>query len=150
MAAHAGYSKRRKELVANGIELYELRPYPGPVPKKIVLGSSKAALHTKTVVFDRKDVFIGSYNLDPRSGDINTEAGLYVNSLELASQVIAYMDEGTRPSNSYRVRINEDKDLYWEIKVGKEEQRYKKDPQSTFWQRFLAGFIRMLPIENQL
>ena len=46
------------------------------------------------MVFDRKDVFIGSMNLDPRSGDINTEAGLYIESPELAAQVIAYMDEG--------------------------------------------------------
>ena len=49
------------------------------------------------MVFDRKDVFIGSLNLDPRSGDINTEAGLYIESPELAAQVIAYMDEGVLP-----------------------------------------------------
>ena len=38
-------------------------------------------------MFDRKDVFIGSFNLDPRSSAINTEAGLYVESPALAAQV---------------------------------------------------------------
>ena len=46
-------------------------------------------------MFDREAVFIGSFNLDPRSASINTEAGLYVESPELAAQVVAYMDEGT-------------------------------------------------------
>jgi phosphatidylserine/phosphatidylglycerophosphate/cardiolipin synthase-like enzyme len=72
-----------------------------------------AALHTKAIVFDRESVFIGSFNLDPRSGSINTEAGLYVESPELARQVIEYMDEGVRPENSYRVLLDDEGDLYW-------------------------------------
>lgn len=57
-------------------------------------GDIEGGLHTKAIVFDHKDVFIGSLNLDPRSTDINTETGLYVESPELAAQVIAWMDEG--------------------------------------------------------
>ena len=94
LAAYAGYSKRRSKLVASGVELYELRPDAGLIDKRILSGKSKAALHTKAMVFDRKDVFIGSFNLDPRSGDINTEAGLYIESPELAAQVISHLDEG--------------------------------------------------------
>jgi putative cardiolipin synthase len=57
-----------------------------------------AGLHTKAMVFDRKDVFVGSFNLDPRSSLINTEAGLYVESPELAAMVAEYMEEGcSRP-----------------------------------------------------
>jgi len=54
-----------------------------------------------------ESVFIGSFNLDPRSGSINTEAGLCVESPELARQVIDFMDEGLRPENSYRVLPDE-------------------------------------------
>jgi putative cardiolipin synthase len=154
LAAHAGYSKHRTELIENGVELYELRPDAGavrkPGKKSIVSGASKAALHTKTMVFDRDAVFIGSYNLDPRSRDINTEAGLYVESLELAAQVIAYMDEGVTPENSYRVLLDEDGDLVWITKTNGQEVRYDKDPESGFWQRFNSDFIRMLPVEGQL
>jgi putative cardiolipin synthase len=80
LAACAGYSKRRNELVENGVELYELRPDAGAVRKpdqqSMISGKSKAALHTKAMVFDHEAVFIVSYNLDPRAMDINTEAGL--------------------------------------------------------------------------
>jgi putative cardiolipin synthase len=150
LAAHAGYSKRRDKLIEAGVELYELRPYPGPVDKNIVIGSSKAALHTKAIVFDRKDVFIGSLNLDPRSGYINTEAGLYVESPALAAQVIEYMDEGVRPENSYRVLLDEDGDLYWVTASDGKQQRFDTDPHSTAMQRGMAGFIRILPVEDQL
>jgi len=150
IAAHAGYSNTRREMVASGVELYELRPYPGPVSKELVSGSSKAALHTKAMVFDRRDVFIGSFNLDPRSSDINTEAGLYVQSPELAEQVIAYLNEGVRPQNSYRVQLDEEGKLYWITEDNGEPVRYDKDPESGFWQRFMAGFIRILPVESQL
>jgi putative cardiolipin synthase len=151
LAAHAGYTEHRADLIADGIELYELRPDHGPVSKKVLSGSSKAALHTKAIVFDRKDVFIGSMNLDPRSGDISTEAGpFYVESPELAAQVIDYMDEGVRPENSYRVLLDEKGKLYWVTESDGKEQRFDKDPHSTGMQRFIAGFIRLLPVEGQL
>ena len=51
------------------------------------------------MVFDGESLFIGSFNLDPRSANINTEAGLYVESPELAKRLQAYMDEGVRPEN---------------------------------------------------
>ena len=150
LAAHAGYAKSREELIAGGVELYELRPYPGPVSKDVISGRSKAALHTKSIVFDRRDVFIGSFNLDPRSGDINTEAGLYVESPELAAQVIAYMDEGVHPHTSYRVLLDEGGKLYWVTEVDGKQQRFDKDPESTATQRSAAGFIGVLPVIDQL
>lgn len=66
--------------------------------------------HTEAIVFDREEVFIGSFNLDSRSGDINTEVGLSVESPELAAQVIECMDEVVRPRSDYRV-LQGDTDL---------------------------------------
>ena len=117
VAAHAGHAKRREDLIANGAELYELRPDAGAVRQRVFAGDSKAALHTKAIVFDREAVFIGSFNLDPRSGSINTEAGLYIESPELAEQVVAYMDEGVQPENSYRVTLDEDSQLVWTTEI---------------------------------
>jgi len=150
LAAHAGYAKRREALLASGVELYELRPDAGVIKKKVLSGQSKAALHTKAIVFDREAVFIGSYNLDPRSADLNTEAGLYVESPELAEQVIAYMDEGVRPENSYRVQLDANGDLVWVTEVNGMEVRFYQDPESGFWDRFMSGFIGLLPVEHQL
>jgi putative cardiolipin synthase len=150
IAAHAGYSKYRRALIDTGVELYELRPDPGPVEKKIVSAESHAALHTKAIVFDRKDVFIGSFNLDPRSADINTEAGLYVESSEIARQVIEYMDEGVSADNAYRVLVDDSRKLRWVIDIQGERINHTKDPKSTWLQRLLAAFIRLLPVEHQL
>jgi putative cardiolipin synthase len=150
VAAHAGHAKRRKQLIENGMELYELRPDAGAVKQRVITGESKAALHTKAVVFDRESVFIGSFNLDPRSASINTEAGLYVESPELAEQVVAYMNEGVQPQNSYRVLLDEHGDLVWVTEIDGQEVRYHKEPESSFGQRFMSGFIMLLPVEHQL
>jgi putative cardiolipin synthase len=154
IAAHAGHAKRRKQLVESGVELYELRPDAGAVrqhtsahPDKKSVGSS---LHTKAVVFDRESVFIGSFNLDPRSGSINTEAGLYVESPALAEQVIAFMDEGVSPENSFRVQLDDSGELVWVTEVDGIEVRFEHDPHSSLWERLVAGLIALLPVEHQL
>jgi len=150
IAAHAGHAKRRRKVIENGVELYEMRPDAGAIEKSIVSGDSKAGLHTKAIVFDRESIFIGSFNLDPRSASINTEAGLYVESPELAEQVIAYMDEGVLPENSYQVMLDDEGDLLWITEIEGEEVRFHKDPETGFWDRFIAGLIMLLPIEHQL
>ena len=150
LAAHAGYADRRRQVLDSGAELYELRADAGVIKKRIAYFGAKAALHAKVVVFDRKDVFVGSYNLDPRSADINTEAGLYVESPELAAQVIAWMDEGVLPENSYRVLLGKDGKLTWMTKDDGREVVYHQDPLSTGWQRFVSEFIGILPVEGQL
>ena len=154
VAAHGGYASGRKQLIEIGAEIYELRPdaVSSTVKEKslIIGGKSIAALHTKAIVFDRESVFVGSYNLDPRAAEINTEMGLYVDSPELAGQVVAYMDEGVLPQNSYRVQLDEDGNLVWITEKDGQEVRYTNEPESTFWQRFVAGFVQMLGIEDQL
>ena len=150
VAAHAGHAKRREQLIEAGLELYEYRPDSLISKTRAYRGESKAALHTKAIVFDRESVFIGSFNLDPRSGSINTEAGLYVESPELARQVIDYMDDGVQPENSYRVLLDDNGDLYWVTEVDGNEVRYHKEPETTFGQRFMSGFIMILPVEHQL
>jgi putative cardiolipin synthase len=150
IAAFAGYSKRREAMVRGGIELYELRPEPGPVRKRLFGSGGKAGLHTKAIVFDRTDVFIGSFNLDARSSAINTEAGLYVQSPALAAQVIAFMNDGVDPDTSFRLQLDTTGKLSWVADDEGTPLRYDNDPLATFLQRFLSGFIRLLPVDSQL
>ncbi len=149
LAAHAGHATFRKDLVEAGAELYELRP-DSAVIKKTWKGRSTAGLHTKALVFDDESLVIGSFNLDPRSASINTEASLYVESPELTVELLAYMEEGVQPENSYRVTLDENGDLVWTTIIDGEEVRYYKDPLSTWAQRFTAGFISILPVHSQL
>ena len=46
-------------------------------------------LHAKTAVVDRKTLFVGTYNLDPRSQNLNTEAGIVMDSPKLAAEAAA-------------------------------------------------------------
>jgi putative cardiolipin synthase len=150
LAAHAGYSETRDELIANGMEIYEMRPDARAVKQRNYSAESKTGLHAKAMVFDRESVFIGSFNLDPRSFNINTEAGLYVESPELAEQVAAFMDEGVRPENSYRVLLDDEGDLVWVTEIDGEEVRYDDEPETTFGQRFMSDFFTILPIDEHL
>jgi len=153
LPAHSGYAKTRRRLLENGMELYELRPdtdafRPG---WSLRSGRSPAALHTKAMAFDREAVFIGSFNLDPRSAVINTEAGLYIESPELAERLVAYMATGVVPANSYRVLLHPNGDIVWETaKDDGQRILYRNEPETGFRRRFVAGLWKLLPIDSQL
>jgi putative cardiolipin synthase len=152
LPAHSGYAKTRRRLLENGMELYELRPdtdafRPG---WSLRSGRSPAALHTKAMAFDREAVFIGSFNLDPRSAVINTEAGLYIESPELAERLIAYMQSGVVPANSYRVLLDPNGKIAWETVRDGKSVRYHDEPDTGFRRRFAANLWKLLPIDSQL
>ena len=74
----AGYLKYRRRLLRSGIDL---REYRGP-----------DMLHAKTAVVDGRVVMVGSYNLDPRSQNLNTEAICVAEDEEIAREVLASID----------------------------------------------------------
>jgi putative cardiolipin synthase len=151
LPAHAGYANTRKALLRAGMELYELRPDSNMKRQwSILAGSAGASLHTKSLVFDRQTVFIGSFNLDPRSTTINTENGVLIDSPELAGQVGELMDEGVTSGSAYRVTLDADGDLVWATETDGKAVEYHRDPGTTVWQRFVVGVVRLLPIEDQL
>ncbi|TXH69352.1 MAG: phospholipase D family protein [Thiothrix sp.] len=152
LAAHAGYAKTREHLIKAGVEIYELRPdVQGSLLDKLLAeGESKSSLHTKSFAFDQNSVFIGSYNLDPRSANINTEIGIYVESAELAHRLVDFMNRGVNPEVSWRVVLNAQGKLRW---LGNEQgklKEYEIEPMTTLWQRLTVGVLRLLPIEDQL
>ena len=157
VAAHAGYAKYRRDLIRNGLEVYELRPDAEAVKNNwsLLAGRSKASLHTKAFVVDRELVAIGSFNVDPRSIALNTEMVVLVESPELAAEVVDYMDEGVRPENSYRVTLETDDEtgverLVWITQIDGEEVRYYSEPEVGFWRRFNAWLMGLLPLEDHL
>ena len=152
LPAHSGYAKTRRRLLENGMELYELRPdtdafRPG---WSLLSGRSPAALHTKAMVFDREAVFIGSFNLDPRSAVINTEAGLYIESPELAERLTSYMATGVVPANSYRLMLDPNGQIVWETVRDGQRVQYRDEPETGFRRRFVANLWKLLPIDSQL
>src|SRR5690606_40679097 len=78
-AVHAGYAKRRRDLLAGGVRLIETRrlsPHQQRHESGGPFGSSGSSLHGKTFAVDGQRIFVGSFNFDPRSANLNTELGL--------------------------------------------------------------------------
>lgn len=153
LAAYSGYEKSRVELLKNGIELYELRADAGEhkiINKTPIKGFKNSGLHTKAMVFDEKDTFVGSFNLDPRSATINTEGGLYVENSALAKRVMQYMNEGIKLENAYRLSLDKDEEIIWTTVKNGKKVVYTSDPEASFWDKLKVGFLQLLPIDEQL
>ena len=110
---------------------------------------SRAGLHAKAMVVDRRYVVVGSYNLDPRSADINTELALLVDSPAFAELVAEFFDDGVKPENSYRVTLERGR-LRWTAGNDGTTRVYAKEPETSWWQRFKAGAMGILPIHSML
>jgi putative cardiolipin synthase len=153
---HAGYSRYREPLLDLGVDLYELKPLPRSSPKKRNLGSSgssRSSLHAKSFVFDRKRVFIGSFNFDPRSALLNTELGLVIDSPLLAEIVALMAEQGMMPANSHRLSLDgsgEARTLVWTSESARGVEATDGEPNSTRWQRFMLELLKLLPIEENL
>ncbi|HWA27259.1 MAG TPA: phospholipase D family protein [Lacunisphaera sp.] len=59
------------------------------------------SLHAKSLVVDDRLAFVGSYNLDPRSENLNCEAGLLVEDEDFAQALRIEIDRDMRPENSW-------------------------------------------------
>jgi putative cardiolipin synthase len=144
-AVHGGYSQYRKDLLEGGVSLWELKPLPGTKAKASMFGSSGSSLHTKALVVDGQRLFVGSYNLDPRSTALNCEQGVLVTSSALGGQFEQIFEQQSDGARAWRVSLV-DGDLRWTD--GK--TTYDRDPLATAGQRFQAWLARVLPIESQL
>jgi putative cardiolipin synthase len=110
---HTGYARYREALLRSGVDLYELSPTKTVKNKRLMLpGASKGRLHAKTAVIDRRIVFIGSMNLDPRSASKNTELGIIVESPELAKEVLRVIHI-SKLQSAYRLRLGERGGVEW-------------------------------------
>jgi len=153
---HAGYKKYRKKLLRGGVELYELNKKltrKQRKEKKGAGGSSKASLHAKSFVFDRKQVFIGSLNLDPRAVLHNTEIGVVLKVPEIAEEMAKGFQENIEQL-AFRLELKKDENGYeqliWNGWEKGEQVVYTHEPHTGFWRRFGIGFMSIWPIESQL
>lgn len=150
ITVHGGYAPSRKPLLKNGVKIYEARPDADVEGSEIVAASgAKATLHTKSFLVDRKKIFIGSFNFDPRSANLNTESGVIIES-ERMGNLFGDRFEARIESQTYELFLNEDGKLRWRGFEEGQEVIYKKEPQSTWRQRFFAGFMRFMPVRGQL
>jgi len=153
---HAGYSRYREALLRAGVELYELDKKLSRKEKKArkgKYGASKASLHTKSFVLDRKRVFIGSLNLDPRSIVENTEIGVILDSSEIGEDMGQWFDENVERI-AFLLKLRDNKDapdqIRWHRWIDGEESVYIRDPRTSLFKRLNIELLGLLPIESQL
>jgi putative cardiolipin synthase len=149
VAVHSGYGPRRKGMLKAGAEIYEIKVDAPPAFASDDDEEDRVTLHTKAIIIDGQQLFIGSLNFDPRSIEINTEVGLFIHSREAAGD---YRDLvlNDLPRYTYRVELDERDRLRWAYRHEGEEAIYHKEPGTSAWKRFKVGFYRLLPIEDQL
>ncbi len=138
--AHAAYRKYRRPLLRAGVELYELRADAGA-------GAWQQNLHTKAAVIDRREVFVGSLNVDPRSAVLNTEIGLLVRSPALAARVAAFIEDGMGPAKAYRPVLDAGR-LGWRV-AGDPTVR-RGEPGVSLWRLLLVRLLALLPLDRQV
>ena len=146
---HAGYVKRRKPLLKAGVRLLELKRGTTCLGVKKAahgMGSSGSSLHAKTSSVDGERVFIGSFNFDPRSAELNTEMGFVIDSPSLAGQIDAVFRSHV-PTSAYEARLTERGRLYWLERRGGQLLRHDREPGTSVWRRALVWCLSALPIE---
>lgn len=112
MEAFGGYQKCRKGLLNCGVRIFEFRPdaacrysvMTGALQKKLNYAPT-FGLHAKSMVIDGETTVIGTFNLDPRSANYNTECVTIIRSEQIAQGVLKGMEEEFRPENSWETTL---------------------------------------------
>ena len=104
--AFSGYRNQREKLLKMGMEIFEYRPDSEVRSKLMPRAAANAkppvfAIHAKSMVVDGKLAFIGTYNLDPRSENLNTEVGVVIHDASVARTVEQAIETDMQPGNSW-------------------------------------------------
>ncbi|MFN8335954.1 MAG: phospholipase D family protein [Cyclobacteriaceae bacterium] len=112
MEAFSGYKRDRKKLLSGGVRIFEFRPdakerylvMTGALQEKLNF-TPIFGLHAKSMVIDGEVVVVGTFNLDPRSANLNTECVTVIRSKRVASGVLAGMETEFAPENSWETTL---------------------------------------------
>lgn len=119
LAYSANYRLRNRYVQDLNLHVYEFRPKPASLeslfPRYAEIAELAASrrgegrqteppflcIHAKSMVIDDRVAFIGSYNLDPRSENLNTEVGMLIEDAGLAAELRTEIEADMRPENSW-------------------------------------------------
>ena len=139
LMAFSGYHRQREALEQAGVELFEFKPSAKVQQdlvdrhKELTNPNLKFALHAKSMVIDQKRIFIGSFNLDPRSANLNTEVGVLITNEQLASQLQASIEKDMYLDNS------------WEVVSGS-----SKGDEVGILKKLTLAFLKLIPMDSLL
>lgn len=115
LMAFSGYRKQRQRILKSGVQVFEFKPDPAIKHQlierypKLATTAPVFAIHAKTLVVDGETLYVGTFNLDPRSANLNTEVGILVRNRQLAGQVEQNILRDMHPSNSWNATDKPDR-----------------------------------------
>ncbi|MGL1888952.1 MAG: phospholipase D family protein [Reichenbachiella sp.] len=117
LEAFSGYKRERDQLLAIGVELYEFRP-DAAIRYEVMTGAlqkemnftPKFGLHAKSMVIDQSTAVVGTFNLDPRSANLNTECIVIIREDQIAQKLHQIMKNEMLPENAWAVTANSNPD----------------------------------------
>ncbi|MCB0493637.1 MAG: phospholipase D family protein [Cyclobacteriaceae bacterium] len=122
LEAFSGYKRDREKLLEAGIDIYEFKP-DAAIRFKVMTGALQQkidytptfGLHAKSMVVDEAIAVIGTFNLDPRSANLNTECIAVVYDSTIAGNLYAAMLEDMQPENAWHTTLsfNPDGEAGW-------------------------------------
>ena len=120
LEAFSGYQRDREKLLKAGVRIFEFRP-DAVERYKIMTGALQEklnyapvfGLHAKSMVIDGHITVVGTFNLDPRSANLNTECVTVIYSNNIAAGVLQGMEIEFKPENSWETTLefNPDKEV---------------------------------------
>ncbi len=122
LEAFNGYQRDRKKLLKTGVEIYEFRP-DAAERYKIMTGDLQDSLkvkpifgfHAKSMVVDNQITVIGTFNLDPRSANLNTECLAIIDDKKVATTILKGIEKEFKSENSWQTTRNFNPDT--EVKI---------------------------------
>jgi phosphatidylserine/phosphatidylglycerophosphate/cardiolipin synthase-like enzyme len=119
LEAFSGYQRDRESLLETGVKIFEFRP-DAAERRKIMTSELQMkldfepifGLHAKSMVIDDSITVIGTFNLDPRSANLNTECITIIHSESIASKVLEGMEIEFKPENSWETTLTSNPDSF--------------------------------------
>ena len=113
LEAFSGYQRDRKALLKTGAQIFEFKP-DAKIRQKIMSEVMHEqlqqapifGLHAKSMVIDDHTSVIGTYNVDPRSANLNTENFVIIPSKKIAQEVKQGMLEEMQPENAWAITLD--------------------------------------------
>lgn len=166
---YSEYSKYHKKLLELGVHLYEVKPnavkYIFKSHSYSKLKAPKTSLHAKTMIVDGKYFIIGSFNLDPRSRNLNTEVIALIESEALSAYEDKLFSYFTSKENAYTLALEphvktpcvatcipqKSYDVVWESEENNRTyQERNNDADAGFFRRLGANILRYIDLGNNI
>ena len=150
-AVHAAYGRYRPTLLRCGVRLFELDESLKIREAKMLPwlpGLSKSGLHAKTMMFDGEIMFVGSFNFDQRSLNINNEIGLLFHDPAVVSGAVKHFGDIVNKI-AFEVHLSGKgccAKLQWTGGQGGPDVVMEKEPYATTRQKLTMSIVKWLPI----